>query len=45
MMSATISIVDAAWELLEKLGRDRLQGFIEEGLPARAFSYLVRSLL
>ena len=45
MMSATISIVEAAWELLDKLGRDRLQGFVDEGLPARAFEYLVRSLL
>ena len=45
MMSATISIVDAASELLDKLGRDRLQGFVDEGLPARAFEYLVRSLL
>jgi xylose isomerase len=45
MMSATISIVDAAWELLDKLGRDRLQGLVEEGLPARAFDYLVKSLL
>jgi xylose isomerase len=45
MMSATISIVDAAWELLDKLGRDRLQGFVEEGLPARAFDYLIKSLL
>lgn len=44
MMSATIAIVEAAWELLDKLGRDRLQGFVEEGLPARAFEYLVRSL-
>jgi xylose isomerase len=45
MMSATISIVESAWKLLDKLGRDRLQGFLEEGFPARAFDYLVKSLL
>jgi xylose isomerase len=45
MMSATISIVEAAWALLDKLGRDRLQGFVDEGLPARAFECLVKSLL
>jgi xylose isomerase len=45
MMEATISIMDAAQELVAKLGRERLRHFVEEGLPARAFSYLVRSLL
>jgi xylose isomerase len=45
MMSVTISIVEAAWKLLDKLGRDRLQGFVEEGLPAKAFDYLMGSLL
>jgi xylose isomerase len=45
MMSATISIVDAAQELLDKLGREQLQAFIDEGRPARAFEYLVRSLV
>jgi xylose isomerase len=44
-MNATIAIVDAAQELLDKLGRERLQEFIDEGTPARAFEYLVRSLL
>jgi xylose isomerase len=44
-MNATIAIVDAARELLDKLGRERLQGFIDQGVPARAFEYLVRSLL
>ena len=34
-MNATIAIVDAARELLDKLGRERLQGFIDEGTPAR----------
>jgi xylose isomerase len=45
MMSATISIVEATWALLDKLGRDCLQGFVDEGLPARAFECLVKSLL
>ncbi|HEY64867.1 MAG TPA: sugar phosphate isomerase/epimerase [Caldilineae bacterium] len=44
-MEATIAIVEAARELLDKLGRDRLQKFIEEGIPARAYQYLVRALL
>ena len=44
-MSATIEIVGAAEKLLDKLGREQLQGFIEEGIPARAFEHLVTSLL
>jgi len=45
MMSATISIVEAAAEVVDKIGAERLQGYIDEGLPARAFEGLVRSLL
>jgi xylose isomerase len=45
MMSATISIVEAARELVAKIGAEQLQTFIDEGLPARAFEHLVRSLL
>jgi xylose isomerase len=45
MMSATIAIMDAAQELVDKLGRDRLQALVDEGIPARAYEYLVRSLL
>jgi xylose isomerase len=45
MMSATISIVEAAAELVDKIGAERLQAYIDEGLPARAFEGLVRSLL
>ena len=44
-MSATIAIVQVAEALLDKLGREELQGFIEEGIPARAFEHLVKSLL
>lgn len=45
MMNATISIVEAAGELLDKLGREKLQALVDEGLPARAIEYLVRALL
>ena len=45
MMSATIAIMDMAQELVDKLGRDRLQALVDEGIPARAYEYLVRSLL
>jgi xylose isomerase len=44
-MDATIAIMKAAEQLLDKLGRDQLEALIEEGIPARAFEYLVRSLL
>lgn len=44
-MSASIAIVNTAVELLDKLGREKLQGFIEEGIPAKTFLHLVRSLL
>lgn len=44
-MNATIAIVKAAEELVEKIGRERLEQFIAEGIPARAFQHLVRSLL
>jgi xylose isomerase len=44
-MDATIAIVQTAEALLDKLGREELQGFIDEGIPARAFEHLVKSLL
>jgi xylose isomerase len=44
-MNATIAVMKAAEQLLDKLGRDQLEAFIEEGIPAHAFAYLVRSLL
>jgi xylose isomerase len=44
-MASTIAIVESAMALLDKLGRDQLQSFIEEGIPARAFDYLVKSLI
>ncbi len=44
-MGASIAIVNMAVELLDKLGRDKLEGFIQEGIPATTFEYLVKSLL
>ena len=44
-MNATVAIVQAAQALVDKIGRERLQGFIDEGIPARAFEYLIKSLL
>ncbi|MHC4592727.1 MAG: sugar phosphate isomerase/epimerase family protein, partial [Planctomycetota bacterium] len=44
-MNATVAIVKTAEELVDKIGRDRLEEFIGEGIPARAFEHLVRSLL
>ena len=44
-MNATIAIMKAAEALLDKLGRDKLEALIEEGIPAKAFQYLVESLL
>lgn len=44
-MAASIGIVETAVELVDKIGRERLQGFIDEGIPARAFEQLVRALL
>ncbi len=44
-MAAAIAIVEASIRLLDKLGRDQLQGFIDEGMPAHAFRYLFESLV
>ncbi len=43
-MSATIGIVKSAEALLERVGRQTLRGFIDEGVPARAFGSLWQSL-
>jgi len=40
-----IDIVHSAHALLDKLGRERIQSFIDEGIPARAFAYLIKGLL
>jgi xylose isomerase len=44
-MESSIAIVEVAVELLDKIGRERLEGFISEGVPARAYEGLLRSLL
>ena len=44
-MAASIDIVEMAVELVDRIGRERLQGFIDEGIPARACRQLVRALL
>ena len=44
-MTASIAIVKMAQDLLDKIGVDNLQGFIEEGIPARALQHMVKSLL
>ncbi len=43
-MSAAIAIVEAGIRLLDKLGRDQLQTFVEAGLPAYAYAYLFEKL-
>jgi xylose isomerase len=44
-MEASIAVVNMAIELMQKLGPDRLQGYIDEGIPARALQGIMRSLL
>jgi xylose isomerase len=44
-MEATIATVEAARGLLDRIGRDELAGFIEEGIPARALAHMVKALL
>jgi xylose isomerase len=44
-MEAAIAIVETAIGLLDRIGRENLQGFIEEGIPARAFQQLLRAML
>jgi xylose isomerase len=44
-MNATIAIMKAAEQLVSKIGRHRLEECIAEGIPARTFEQLFRSLL
>jgi xylose isomerase len=44
-MEASIALVNMAHELLDKLGREKLQSLIEEGVPAETYTYLMASLL
>ena len=44
-MSASIAIVEAAVRSLDRLGREQIQAFIDEGIPADAYTYLYQTLL
>jgi xylose isomerase len=44
-MDATISIMESAEALLHKIGPDRIQAMIDEGLPARTFAALMGRLV
>ena len=44
-MRATIAIVNDAQALLDKIGRQKLDEFVAEGIPGRSFRHLVHSLL
>jgi xylose isomerase len=44
-MQTSIEIVKIAEQLVDKIGMDKLEGMLQEGIPARAFSHLFRSLL
>ncbi len=44
-MSAAIAIVETGIQLLDKLGRENLQSYVDEGIPARAFRSLFEALL
>lgn len=44
-MDSTISMMKTAEALLDRIGRGRIEEMLAEGVPARAFEQLVRSLL
>jgi xylose isomerase len=44
-MEASISIIEQANKLVEKIGMEKLEGFIKTGDPAQNFDELMRSLL
>jgi xylose isomerase len=44
-MQTSIEIVKIAEQLVEKIGMAKLEGMLAEGIPARAFSHLYKSLL
>ena len=44
-MDAVIDIMRSAEALVDRIGHDRLEGFIAEGIPARAMQHMLRSLL
>ncbi len=44
-MSAAIAMVNMAVQVVAKVGYETLEGFVNEGIPARAFPRIVKSLL
>ncbi len=44
-MDAVIDIMRSAEALVDKIGQDRIEEFIAEGVPARAMQHMLRSLL
>ncbi|MFO8007855.1 MAG: sugar phosphate isomerase/epimerase family protein [Candidatus Brocadiia bacterium] len=44
-MDVSIGNVKAAERMLDRIGREELEGFIEEGIPARAYAHLFDTLL
>jgi xylose isomerase len=44
-MQTSIEIVKTADQLLDKIGMEKLEDMLQEGIPARAFSHLFKSLL
>jgi xylose isomerase len=44
-MEASIALIEMCIEFLDRIGRETLQGFVEEGVPARAFTEMMRALL
>jgi xylose isomerase len=44
-MGTAIAMVKMAGELVEKIGRETLEGFIEEGIPAQAFRHMMKRFI
>ena len=44
-MRTSIEIVKTAEKLVDKIGMDAMENMLKEGIPARAFSHLYKSLL
>jgi xylose isomerase len=44
-MRTAIEIVKTAEKLVDKIGMEAMENMLMEGIPARAFSHLYRSLL
>jgi xylose isomerase len=44
-MGAAIAMVNMALELVEKIGRETLEGFIEKGIPAPAFKHMMKKFI